>query len=309
MNTPNWSIALETGGERKGTYTARILEDAPAVLGLNVAVGFSDYDAALGWLAERGVAEAPAPETPWQRTDYTVSIYQGAGDAIPDQAEMMAILGDSFDAETPEGFRSFHIEQGETKTEPTEAQEAMRRRVYAALAESGPTSPGPLLFDFAEGVLIEVDELDDADEDSAHEIADSAVPVYTYDRIALFTESVDLACWEPEIPAESPDVQTVAGLVLYDLARAIADTAIAERRERDEAAAELRDERADSFMEEVGSMNLTENAETLLDEVADEYREGEIDPAGFLARLTDLGVRTDNLTALVKEWSKEDSED
>lgn len=182
----------------------------------------------------------------WMRTKYELTIYQDedAGNAaIPDQAEMMGLLDAASLGEEVKGFQSLHVEQSETTTQPTEEQEEMRRRIRSALNETGPNAPGPLLDEFAADVLTEVDALDDPDEDSAHEIADGAVPVYTYDRIQLFTESVDLATWEPELAeGENNSLADVAGRVLYDLARELADNAIRERTEREEELEERRDE-------------------------------------------------------------------
>lgn len=208
--------------------------------------------------ANAALATSPEREpVGWQRTTYALTIYQDKGASIPDQGEMMALLDSAFDGENPPSYQSFHVEQGETVNEPTPEQEAMRRRVYRALSETGPMSPGPLLFDFAKTVLMGVDEAANSDwygqdpTDCAHEIADSAVPVYTTDQIALFTESADLATWEPEIPGgEDNGVAEVAGRVLYDLARSIADAAITERREREEAEREIREERANQLRDE-----------------------------------------------------------
>lgn len=175
----------------------------------------------------------------WMRTDYTLTIYQNddAGNAaIFDQAEMRDVIEAGLEAVTISGFQSFHVEQGNTTTEPTEEQEEMRRRCYRALADTPLNAPGPLLFEFAEDVLIACDEIEEVtDPDATHEIADGAVPVYTSDRIKLFTEDVGLAMWEPEIPSDGDKgVAEVAGLVLYDLATEIATAELRARQEREE---------------------------------------------------------------------------
>jgi hypothetical protein len=171
----------------------------------------------------------------WMRTSYTLTVFQNAdvgNAAILDQSEMHALLIGAFDGENPTNFQSLHIEQGETITQPTEEQGEMRRRCYRALNDAQVNSAGPLLFDFAEDVLIAVDELEEPSEDDADEIADTSVPVYTYDRIKLFTEDIGLATWNPEIPGGDEDsVAEIAGRVLYDLAREIAARAIEERLE------------------------------------------------------------------------------
>jgi hypothetical protein len=177
-------------------------------------------------------------EKRWMKTEYTLTIYQNedAGNsAIPDQPEIMGMLDEVFDDETPAGFQSFHVEQGNTVTQPTDAEEEMRRRVYRALNDHGPNGWGPLLHSFAESILHEVDDREDIDEDSAHEIANGAVPVYTIKLIELFTESAELACWEPELEVgPDADTSTVASYVLYDLAMAITNGAIAEKQEDDD---------------------------------------------------------------------------
>ena len=65
------------------------------------------------------------------------------------------------------------------------------------------------------------------DDDMAHEIADGAVPVYTYTRWQTFT---DLAAWDEdasELGADTSDMTQAAAVCLYiiadRLARAIAD--------------------------------------------------------------------------------------
>lgn len=177
----------------------------------------------------------------WMRTDYTLTIYQNddAGNAaIFDQAEMRDVIEAGLEGVTISGFQSFHVEQGNTTTQPTEEQEAMRRRVYSALNATPLNAPGPLLNEFAEDVLIacdEIEEIEEEDPDAVHEIADGAVPVYTSDRIRLFTEDVGLCMWEPEIPSDGEaGVADVAGRVLYDLATELATNEINERRERAE---------------------------------------------------------------------------
>lgn len=238
--------------------------------------------------------EACADPSTWQRTTYTLTISQNEGCEPLDQVTIRDVINAA--PETVPGFQSFHVEQGETIMQPTPEQEAMRRRVYAAVNDAQVNAAGPLLFDFTEGVLMEVDDLDADeldDEDRTHEIADSAVPVYTTERIALFTEDASLACWEPEIPAEpGTDVVTIAGLVLYDLAKSIADAAIEERRKQVESERETREERAEELREAGWEI------------AGDEYEAGDL----TLEHLAKSVVFDDAETlAKVKGWIAEDN--
>lgn len=130
--------------------------------------------------------------------------------------------------------------------------EERRIAAYRALGDAGINSPGPNLADLADSVLVEVADrdLEGADDsDVAHEIADSAVPVYTSDIMAAISEDAGLATWEPELgPAfgGEPTPTNIAAGVLYELARNIADAAIRERRERE---AERLEELEDSARE------------------------------------------------------------
>jgi hypothetical protein len=59
--------------------------------------------------------------------------------------------------------------------------------------------------------------LDELTGDDAHELADSAVPVYTYDRWLTF---VDLAAWQEDISdyGSTDDLTNAAGVALYMIA-------------------------------------------------------------------------------------------
>jgi hypothetical protein len=111
--------------------------------------------------------------------------------------------------------------------------EKRRLAAYRALTDQEVNAPGPLLADFADSVLVGVDEIDLAEpnaEDQLHEIADGAVPIYTADIIRCFTEDIGVACREPELEPVRPTVEGMASTVLYELAYAIASARLQERR-------------------------------------------------------------------------------
>lgn len=58
--------------------------------------------------------------------------------------------------------------------------------------------------------------------EESHELADGAVPVYTYNRWLTF---VDLAAWQIDISeyGESEDMTSAAGVALYEVARILID--------------------------------------------------------------------------------------
>jgi hypothetical protein len=73
------------------------------------------------------------------------------------------------------------------------------------------------------------DKYQDMDE-AAHEIADNAVPVYTYQMWQTF---IDLCAWNEdpsEFGRESEDMSQQAGVCLYLIANRLADTLIEEAR-------------------------------------------------------------------------------
>lgn len=72
------------------------------------------------------------------------------------------------------------------------------------------------------------------EEDGAHEIADGAVPVYTYPRWQTFT---DLAAWqeEPEAGEWPEDLTEIAGVALYQIADRLARSLATELEEWAEA--------------------------------------------------------------------------
>jgi hypothetical protein len=59
--------------------------------------------------------------------------------------------------------------------------------------------------------------------DDSHELADAAVPVYTYQRWQTF---VDLGAWQIDIGdyGSSEDMTTQAGVALYEVARILTDS-------------------------------------------------------------------------------------
>jgi hypothetical protein len=123
--------------------------------------------------------------------------------------------------------------------------EERRLAAYRALTDEGVNAPGPNLADLADSVLLGVGErFDESDPDElepsdvAHEIADSAVPVYTSDILEAIGEDAGVACWEPELgPAfdGSPTIVNIAAGVLYELARNIAEREIQRRLEARDA--------------------------------------------------------------------------
>ena len=59
--------------------------------------------------------------------------------------------------------------------------------------------------------------------DDSHELADAAVPVYTYDRWITF---VDLTAWQVDVSEYTgggEDMTTLAGIALYEVARQLVD--------------------------------------------------------------------------------------
>lgn len=59
--------------------------------------------------------------------------------------------------------------------------------------------------------------------DDSHELADAAVPVYTYDRWQTFT---DLGAWQVDVSEYAgggEDMTTLAGIALYEVARQLVD--------------------------------------------------------------------------------------
>lgn len=104
-----------------------------------------------------------------------------------------------------------------------EREKAARR----ALSDQG-SQWGPALIEMADSVLSDVEEAweyADGDratvEDRLHEIADNAVPIYTFDRARAMSEDISLACTEPEIET-GRTVAEIAAAVLYDLAYQLA---------------------------------------------------------------------------------------
>lgn len=74
-----------------------------------------------------------------------------------------------------------------------------------------------------------------ADEDSAHEIADSAVPIYTHKRWGAF---VDIGAYEEdpsELGADASDLTAAAGVCLYLVAHRLASRLLEEAEEDEEA--------------------------------------------------------------------------
>lgn len=71
-------------------------------------------------------------------------------------------------------------------------------------------------------------DLDRIDDDGRlHEVADTAVPVYTAERWAIFT---DLGAWERDISdyGVSDDMTTACGIALYDIALQLASELVTE---------------------------------------------------------------------------------
>lgn len=82
----------------------------------------------------------------------------------------------------------------------------------------------------------------DDDGDAAHEIADSAVPVYTHERWATF---VDLGAYNEdarELGADADDMTAAAGVCLYIIAERLA-RAIAEDAKNDDETDEENEQR------------------------------------------------------------------
>jgi hypothetical protein len=97
-------------------------------------------------------------------------------------------------------------------------------------------SPGAqFLRAVAHGVADHLAEGDDDDpSDAAHEIADSAVPIYTHERWQVFT---DLAAYQEdpsELGAAADDLTAAAGTCLYIVARRLAEALIEAERSSDE---------------------------------------------------------------------------
>lgn len=69
-------------------------------------------------------------------------------------------------------------------------------------------------------------ENDDDEDDTRHEVADSAVPVYTAERWAVFT---DLCAWQEDLTEfgdQTPDMTERAGLALYLIAHRVCRLAL-----------------------------------------------------------------------------------
>lgn len=71
------------------------------------------------------------------------------------------------------------------------------------------------------------------DSDTAHELADSCVPVYTYTTWQVFT---DLCAWQEEdeageLAGDEPDMTRRAMIALYVIARRLVDALLSEVRE------------------------------------------------------------------------------
>jgi hypothetical protein len=88
-------------------------------------------------------------------------------------------------------------------------------------------SPGAKFLERVESNIIERRGEGSLDEDSIHELADSAVPIYTHERWQVF---VDLGAYQEdvsEIGASSEDLTQCAAVALYliadRLARALMD--------------------------------------------------------------------------------------
>jgi hypothetical protein len=96
-------------------------------------------------------------------------------------------------------------------------------------------SPGALFLRRVEDAVREsrqyAEDYDDHN-DLVHEIADGAVPVYTFDRWRTF---VDLGAWEQDVAdlaGGDDDMTQLAGLALYQAARALADALLSEEQEQ-----------------------------------------------------------------------------
>jgi len=66
---------------------------------------------------------------------------------------------------------------------------------------------------------------DDITEDTAHEIADGAIPVYTHE---MWTTFVDLAAYDEESDDPNPDLHGQARLALYAIAYRLASNLLAQ---------------------------------------------------------------------------------
>ena len=83
---------------------------------------------------------------------------------------------------------------------------------------------GPWLTDFADSVLIAVEELEGGeilDDDRHFEIANEAVPVYTRELLETFREDIGLMRRESELTAPGASIEDAAKAVLFDLAMEI----------------------------------------------------------------------------------------
>lgn len=99
-----------------------------------------------------------------------------------------------------------------------------------AASPDSKTSPGA---EFLTGVAESFQEAVDNgwfDEDSVHEIADGAVPVYTHEMWKTF---VDLAAWQEDVEHDDLDMTAQAGMALYQIAQRLVEALAAEREEEE----------------------------------------------------------------------------
>lgn len=81
------------------------------------------------------------------------------------------------------------------------------------------TSPGAA---WLEQVARSLDDSDDWTEDTAHELADDVVPIYTHERFQVF---VDICAYQEDVTEFGPigDMEQAAGVALYMIAVRLID--------------------------------------------------------------------------------------
>lgn len=85
-----------------------------------------------------------------------------------------------------------------------------------------------------EGVIEEVNEIDLREtypEDRCSEIADGAVPIYTYDVFELVPELIGYELSDPGLLGENPDIESIAQTMIYDQASNAAHQRLYERQQ------------------------------------------------------------------------------
>ena len=119
----------------------------------------------------------------------------------------------------------------EDEAERSRRLDALYRRERAARValNDQDVSGGPVLLDMADTILQGVREAwedyerqYDAVEDRLGEIADGAVPIYTYARAAAMAEDNGLCCTVPDVEPRERTVSAVAAAVRSDLAYQVA---------------------------------------------------------------------------------------